>query len=186
MSVGRQLWLYTRYEFHFGKGLYNWKHKEVSELINPTISITLDVDYKEIEEYMCMEGVPVFICDILFKSTESEVRNVNLKAYGKVCIPECWIIDWRKREVEIYITELDGKGSKSFHFLRKITEANKDDLKFTVFPKVKITYDELFDPGYYYEDGECCSCCGRSVNKEKIKELVLKDRNGENLWMYSK
>ena len=52
--------------------------------------------------------------------------------------------DWRKKTVEVY--ELDYEGKLPKYYLQKtITEENKEELQLLHFPKIKITFDELFE-----------------------------------------
>lgn len=56
---------------------------------------------------------------------------------------EYWIVDWRKKQVEIY--ELDYENNIPKYFLwNVITKDNKMELQIIHFPSVKITFDELF------------------------------------------
>ena len=53
-------------------------------------------------------------------------------------------VDWRKKTVEMY--ELDYEGKLPKYYLQKtITEENKEELQLLHFPKIKITFDELFE-----------------------------------------
>ena len=59
-------------------------------------------------------------------------------------IEEYWIVDWRKRTVEIYELDYEGETPK-YYLLKTITEENKDELHLIHFPQIKITFDELFE-----------------------------------------
>lgn len=67
-----------------------------------------------------------------------------MELYRQQEIEEYWIVDWRKKKIEIY--ELDYENDIPKYYLwETITEANKDELKIVHFPGVHITFDELFD-----------------------------------------
>lgn len=55
------------------------------------------------------------------------------------------IVDWRKRQVEIYNLDYDENQEARYFLWRTVTEANKDELRIVHFPNVKIKFDELFD-----------------------------------------
>lgn len=87
---------------------------------------------------------PRFVLEVLSPSTEQYDRSEKMELYCQQEIEEYWIVDWRKKEVEIY--ELDYENDNPKYFLwKKITESNKDELKIIHFPSVTITFDELFE-----------------------------------------
>ena len=53
-------------------------------------------------------------------------------------------VDWRKKTVEIYELDYEGEIPK-YYLLKTVTEENKDELQLLHFPKIKITFDELFE-----------------------------------------
>ena len=59
-------------------------------------------------------------------------------------IDEYWIVDWRKKRVEIYVLDYEQNIPKYYMFCT-VTENNKDDLQIVHFPNIKITFDELFN-----------------------------------------
>ena len=63
---------------------------------------------------------------------------------GRQDIEEYWIVDWRKKKIEIYELDYENEVPK-YYLWETITESNKDELKMIHFPNVKITFDELFD-----------------------------------------
>ena len=67
-----------------------------------------------------------------------------MNIYCKVGVSEYWIVDWRKKTVEIYELDYEGEIPK-YYLLKTVTEENKDELQLLHFPKIKITFDELFE-----------------------------------------
>lgn len=89
-------------------------------------------------------GIPRFVMEVISPSTEKFDRGEKMDLYRQQEIEEYWIVDWRKKEVEIY--ELDyEKDVPKYYLWETITECNKEELKIIHFPNVKITFDELFD-----------------------------------------
>ena len=89
-------------------------------------------------------GIPRFVMEVLSPSTEKFDRGEKMDLYRQQEIEEYWIVDWRKKTVEIY--ELDYENDVPKYYLwETITEENKDELKIIHFPNVKITFDELFE-----------------------------------------
>lgn len=66
-----------------------------------------------------ISGIPRFVMEVLSDSTEEYDRNEKMQIYCKVGVSEYWIVDWRKKQIEIYM----------------------------LFPNFKITFEELFDLG---------------------------------------
>lgn len=58
-----------------------------------------------------------------------------------------WIVDWRKKQAEIYLFDFK-EGNTSYAYLfKKVIENNKNDFRLVSFFKQKNTFDELFDIG---------------------------------------
>ena len=68
----------------------------------------------------------------------------KMQLYCEQEIEEYWIVDWRKKTVEIYELDYEGEIPK-YYLLKTVTEENKDELQLLHFPKIKITFDELFE-----------------------------------------
>ena len=52
-------------------------------------------------------GVPKFIMEVLSDATEVYDRNDKMELYKKVEVAEYWIVDWRKKQVEMYVLSPD-------------------------------------------------------------------------------
>lgn len=67
-----------------------------------------------------------------------------MEVYRKVGVSEYWIVDWRKKQVEIYLNDGQEDGTTSFYLYKTVTESNKGDLQLVMFPDLKTDFDELF------------------------------------------
>lgn len=65
--------------------------------------------------------------------------------YCKVGVSEYWIVDWRKKSVEIYMFDFKEDGTPYPYLFKTVTEQNKDELSFVMFPNFEASYDRLFD-----------------------------------------
>lgn len=90
---------------------------------------------------------PRFVMEVLSPSTEKFDRTEKMELYRQQEIEEYWIVDWEKKQVEIYQLDYEN-GAPRYYLWKAITEANKEELKILHFPNVKITFDELFDEVY--------------------------------------
>lgn len=70
-----------------------------------------------------------------------------MELYKKVEVAEYWLVDWRKKQVEIYILVTDESTTDGMEYrhIKTITENNKEDLSIYMFPHVQITFEQLFD-----------------------------------------
>lgn len=89
--------------------------------------------------------IPRFIMEVVSDSTEKNDCTVKMELYKSVEIDEYWIVDWRKRQVEIYILDYDENETPKYYLHNTITEQNKEELRIIHFPKVKVNFDELFN-----------------------------------------
>lgn len=87
---------------------------------------------------------PRFVLEVLSPSTEQYDRTEKMELYRQQEIEEYWIVDWRKRVVEIY--ELDYENDTPKYYLwKEISESNAEELKILHFPNINISFDDLFE-----------------------------------------
>ena len=79
----------------------------------------------------------------------SIISHEKMDIYCKVGVSEYWIVDWRKKSVEIYLFDFKEDGTDYPYLYKTVTAQNKEDLHLVMFPNLKITFDELFDIGEY-------------------------------------
>ena len=96
---------------------------------------------------------PRFVMEVLSPSTESYDRGEKMELYRIQEIDEYWIVDWRKKQVEIYVLDYEQNIPK-YYLFHTITEKNKEDLRIVHFPNVKMTFDELFNGIEYAAEDE--------------------------------
>ena len=89
--------------------------------------------------------IPRFVMEVLSPSTENYDRGEKKELYRQQEIDEYWIVDWRKKQVEIYMFDWKDDDTAYPYLYKTVTEQNKDDLQLVMFPNFKITFDELFD-----------------------------------------
>lgn len=122
---------------------YKWVENDNKPVI-PDVSINCDIKNRRATNFM---GVPRFIMEVVSDSTEKNDRTVKMELYKAVEVSEYWIVDWRKKQVEIYVLVPDETSIDNMKYeLREIVnEKNKDCLEIKTFPRVKILFDDLFD-----------------------------------------
>lgn len=122
---------------------YKWMENENKPVI-PDVSINCDIRNRRTT---CFLGVPRFIMEVLSDSTEQYDRNEKMELYKKVEVAEYWLVDWRKKQVEIYVLAPDENSfdDAEYQLTATITQANKTDLQIVMFPNIKIDFDQLFD-----------------------------------------
>lgn len=87
---------------------------------------------------------PRFVLEVLSPSTEQYDRTEKMELYRQQEIEEYWIVDWRKKVVEIY--ELDYENDIPKYYLwKEISENNAEELKILHFPNINISFDDLFE-----------------------------------------
>lgn len=120
---------------------YQWLEND-NKIIIPDASINCNIrDRKNIS----FTGVPRFVMEVLSDSTEKYDREDKMQIYCKVGVSEYWLVDWRKKQVEIYLFDWDKDDISYPYLFKKITEANKEELRLVMFPNLKISFDELFN-----------------------------------------
>ena len=82
----------------FGDGVqYEWREND-DKVIIPDVSIICNLrDRKNIS----FTGIPRFVMEVLSNATEEYDRHEKMDIYCKVGVSEYWIVDWRKKSVEI-------------------------------------------------------------------------------------
>lgn len=122
---------------------YRWKLENGEErTVIPDSSINCQTKSKKGNSFI---SVPRFVMEVLSPSTEAYDREGKKELYRQQEIDEYWIVDWRKRQVEIFTLDYDDEKIPQYYLFKTITEKNKEELQIVHFPNVKITFDELFD-----------------------------------------
>ena len=83
--------------------------------------------------------------EVLSDAAEKYDRGEKMGTYSKVGVSEYWIVDWRKKSVEIYMFDYKADGTPYSYLFKVVTEKNKDELGLVMFPNFKISFDRLFD-----------------------------------------
>lgn len=120
---------------------YQWIENN-NKIVLPDASINCNMrDRKNVS----FTGIPRFVMEVVSEATELYDRNEKMEIYCKVGVSEYWIVDWRKKQVEIYLFDGKEDGSLYSYLYKTINEENKEELQIVMFPNIKITFDELFD-----------------------------------------
>ena len=125
---------------------YKWAENGNKPVI-PDVSINCDIKNRRSTNFL---GVPRLIIEVLSDATEQYDRNEKMELYKKVEVAEYWIVDWRKKQVEIYLLSPDENSidNAEYRLISTVTEENKNDLKIYMFPNAKIDFEQLFDGVY--------------------------------------
>ena len=121
---------------------YKWMVDGESRTVIPDATINCRVHHKKGNSFF---DIPRFVMEVVSTSTEKYDRGEKMELYRQQEVDEYWIVDWRKRQVEIYNLDYDENQEARYFLWRTVTEANKDELRIVHFPNVKIKFDELFD-----------------------------------------
>lgn len=126
----------------FGDGVqYQWREND-DKVIIPDVSIICNIrDRKNVS----FTGIPRFVMEVLSDSTEEYDRGEKMQVYCNVGVSEYWLVDWRKKQVEIYMFDFKEDGTSYSYLYKTVTEENKGDLQIVMFPNFKIGFDELFN-----------------------------------------
>ena len=116
------------------------------KVVIPDASINCRVHAKKGNTFF---DIPRFVMEVVSQSTEKYDRNEKMELYKQQEIDEYWIVDWRKKSVEIYLFDFKEDGTGYPYLYKTVTAQNKEDLHLVMFPNLKITFDELFDIGEY-------------------------------------
>ena len=122
---------------------YKWIENENKPVI-PDVSINCDIKNRRSTNFL---GVPRFIMEVLSDATEQYDRTEKMELYRKVEVAEYWLVDWRKKQVEIYVLSPDENSidDAEYKLISIVTEENKSELKINLFPNIPIQFDQLFD-----------------------------------------
>lgn len=128
----------------FGDGVqYQWREND-DKIVIPDASINCNIrDRKNVS----FTGIPRFVMEVLSDATEIYDRNEKMEIYCKAGVSEYWIVDWRKKQVEIYMFDWREDGTSYPYLYKTVKESNKEELALVMFPNLKITFEELFDLG---------------------------------------
>lgn len=120
-----------------------WTENDNKPVI-PDVSINCDIKNRRATNFL---GVPRFIMEVISDSTESYDRNEKMELYRMVEVAEYWLVDWRKKQVEIYVLVPDETtvDKMAYQLKNVITKENKEQLAVYMFPNVHIEYEQLFD-----------------------------------------
>lgn len=122
---------------------YKWSLPDgTQKTVIPDASINCRVYAKKGNSFF---DIPRFVMEVLSDSTEKYDRGEKMDLYRQQEVDEYWIVDWKKKQVEIYTLDYDENGEPQYYLFETITENNKEKLKIVHFPSVKINFDELFD-----------------------------------------
>lgn len=122
---------------------YKWSENNNIPII-PDASINCDIKNRRSTNFL---GVPKFIMEVLSDSTEKYDRTEKMDLYKRVEVAEYWLVNWRKKQVEIYLLTPDENtlDEMDYTLVDTITEENKSELEIKTFPNVKVDFDELFN-----------------------------------------
>lgn len=120
---------------------YQW-HENDDKIVIPDASINCNTrDRKNVS----LTGIPRMIMEVISEATEHYDRNDKMEIYRKVGVSEYWIVDWRKKQIEIYLNDGREDGTTYFYLYKTVTEENKKELQLVMFPYLKTDFDELFN-----------------------------------------
>lgn len=121
---------------------YKWHIKGEEKTVIPDASINCRIHSRKGNSFF---DAPRFVMEVLSSSTEKYDRGEKMELYRQQEIDEYWIVDWRKRQVEIYNLDYDENKEPQYYLWKTVTKDNKKDLQFVMFPNLEIEFDELFN-----------------------------------------
>lgn len=120
---------------------YQWREND-NKVVIPDVSINCNTrDRKNVS----LTGIPRMVMEVLSDATEQYDRGEKMDIYQKVGVSEYWIVDWRKKQVEIYLNDGREDGTTYFYLYKTVTKDNKNDLQLVMFPNLETDFDELFN-----------------------------------------
>lgn len=121
---------------------YKWSTKDGEEkTVVPDASINCRAKMRKGNVFL---DIPRFVMEVLSPSTEKYDRGEKKEIYRRQEIDEYWIVDWENKKVEIYNLDYDENQEPQYYLWKVVTERNKEDLRIVHFPKIQITFDQLF------------------------------------------
>lgn len=122
---------------------YKWTTKSGDEKkVIPDATINCQVRSRRGNSFV---NAPQFVMEVLSDSTEKYDRGEKMELYKEQEINEYWIVNWNKKQVEIYDLDYDEQDNPRYYLWNTITESNKNELKLIHFPHIKVDFDELFN-----------------------------------------
>lgn len=121
---------------------YTWWFDNEKKTVIPDASINCQVRSRRGNTFV---NAPQFVMEVLSDSTEKYDRTEKKDIYRKEEINEYWIVNWQKKQVEIYNLDYDENQEPQYYHYKTITKENKEELEIVHFPHIKIHFDELFD-----------------------------------------
>lgn len=121
---------------------YKWKMNDGSEkTVIPDASINCHIKSRKGNSFI---NAPQFVLEVLSPSTAQFDQTEKKDIYRSEEVPEYWIIDIRKRSIELYDLDYEDDIPKYF-LVDTVTCENKEDLHLIHFPHIKIDFEQLFD-----------------------------------------
>ena len=76
--------------------------------------------HRQIKASTCKKGnsffdIPRFVMEVLSDSTRKYDRGEKMDIYRNMEIDEYWIVDWEKKEIEIYNLDYDENQEPQYH-----------------------------------------------------------------------
>lgn len=120
---------------------YKWTTGAIDRVVIPDASINCRTHAKRGNSFF---DTPRFVMEVLSHSTEKNDRGEKFNLYRDMEIDEYWIVDWTKKQVEIYLLDYDEEQKPIYYLFNTITEKNMEELQIVHFPNIKIKFEELF------------------------------------------
>lgn len=108
--------------------------------IVPDVSIVLDVEKRTA---IAFKSTPCFVMEIIGSDWERTTCRKRMEVYRRAKVPECWVVDWKAKSIEIYCFADECKYIE-VALRRVVTEENKDKLEISTFPNITISFETLF------------------------------------------
>ena len=121
---------------------YRWKMDDGSEkTVIPDASTNCRIKSRKGNSFL---NAPQFVLEVLSPSTARYDQNEKKEIYRSEEVPEYWIIDIRKRTLQIFDLDYENEEPK-YYLVDTVTDKNKDGLHLIHFPHIKIDFEKLFD-----------------------------------------